>query len=141
MLQKNNLWPLSASAVLAIFIASTSANASNMDGSSDIICAVMNVVACVDDHECIQGNSKKFDVPEIMILDAKNKVVRASYESGHEAISPVKSIEVNGNHLILQGVEESRGWTIAINSKTGNMNGSGVGDSLGFLLFGNCTTL
>ena len=41
--------------------------------------------------------------------------------------------------LVLQGVENGRGWTAVINTKTGNMNGSGVGDDVSFLVHGTCT--
>jgi hypothetical protein len=38
-------------------------------------------------------------------------------------------------------VENGRGWNIAINTKTGRMSASGVGDAVSFLVFGACTAL
>ena len=141
LIKRKSTCALAAIVTTATIFISTGAVAKGLDGSSNIVCAVTDVVACVDELECVQGNTKKFDLPEIIIVDTQEKVVRAAYESGHKATSPVKILEINGDHLILQGVEESRGWTMAINSKTGKMNGSGVGDSLGFLLSGRCTAL
>jgi len=76
-----------------------------------------------------------------VILDAKKKVLRAAYESGHDAVSPVKSMERSGDHLVLQGVENGRGWEFAINTKSGHMSAAGVGDAVSFLGFGACTAL
>ena len=87
----------------------------------------------------MQGRADSFDLPGFVVLDAEKKVMRGSYESGNEAVSPVKNMERNGNHLVLQGVENSRGWDIAINAKTGLMSAAVVGDAISFLVFGACT--
>ena len=75
------------------------------------------------------------------MLDAKEKVMRTTRESGHNAVSPIKIMEHNGDLFILQGVENSRGWDIAINAKTGKMSAAGVGDGVSFLVHGTCTAL
>jgi len=133
-------WALSACLITATPFIATQAFAGGLDGSNDIACAVIDVVACVDDA-CTQGTVKSFDLPEFIILDSENKVLRAADESGHDEVSPVKNMELSGPHLILQGVENSRGWNIAIDTDTGDMSGSAVGDAVSFLVFGNCTTL
>lgn len=133
-------WALSACIISATPFMSTQA-APVLDGASDIVCSVVDVVACIEDSSCAQGTARSFDLPEFVILDTKKKVMRAAYETGQKAVSPVKNLERSGDHLILQGVENSRGWSIAINTKNGRMSASGVGDALSFLVFGACTTL
>ena len=130
---------IAACAVAATPFVSTAVSAEGLDGSSDIVCAVMHVVACMEDGACLEGQAKTFDLPALLVADAKNKVLRGTYESGHKAVSPVKNMERNGDHLVMQGVENSRGWDIAINAKTGKMSGSGVGDDVSFLVHGTCT--
>ena len=49
-------------------------------------------------------------------------------------------MQQSGDHLVLQGVENGRGWDMAINTRTGRMSASGVGDAVSFLAFGTCTT-
>ena len=128
-------------AVAATPFVSTVVSAEGLDGSSDAVCAVTHIVACLEDGTCLQGQAKTFDLPELVVLDARNKVLRGTHESGHKEVSPVKNMEHNGEHLILQGVENSRGWDIAINTKTGRMSGSSVGDGVSFLAHGTCTAL
>jgi len=132
---------VAACAVAATPFVSTAVTAEGLDGSSDAVCAVTHIVACLEDGVCLQGQAKTFDLPELVVLDARNKVLRGTHESGHKAVSPVKNMEHNGEHLVLQGVENSRGWDIAINTKTGRMSGSSVGDGVSFLAHGTCTAL
>ncbi len=132
---------VAACVVAATPFVASGVSAAGLDGSSDIVCAVTHVVACLDDGFCLQGQAKTFDLPELMVLDVKNKVMRGTHESGHNAVSPVKNMEHNGEHLVIQGVENSRGWDVAINAKTGKMSGSGVGDGVSFLAHGTCTAL
>ena len=113
--------------------------AAEIDGSKDIVCAVMEVVACVEDSPCVQNTARGFDLPELIVVDSKKKVLRATAESGQKATSPIKNMEIDGSHLIMQGVENSRGWNIAINTESGKMNGSTIGSDISFLIFGTCT--
>lgn len=134
-------WAIAVSIAVATPFVSSAVSAQEMDGSSDIVCAVMDVVGCAEEGACIKGRASNFDLPAFMILDAKKKVMRAAREDGHDAVSPVKNMERDGDHLLLQGVENGRGWNIAIDTKGGRMSASGVGDAVSFLVFGACTAL
>ena len=139
MHNKINSWALSACFFSATPFMATAVSAADVD--ANMVCAAMDVVACVDDSACIQGTAKSFDLPEFVIIDTKKKIMRADYESGHKGTSPVKTIEHSGEHLILQGIENSRGWSLAINTKSGDMSGALAGEGVSFLIFGNCTSL
>ena len=141
MRNKSFAWVFAASAMVATSFVSTAVAGGGMDGSKNIVCAVVDVVGCTEGGECMEGTAGSFGLPEFIILDAGKKVIRAAYESGHKGVSPVKNMESSGDHLVLQGVENSRGWNIAINTKTGRMSASGVGDAVSFLVFGACTAL
>jgi hypothetical protein len=132
---------VAACAVAATPFVSTVVSAEGIDGSSDVVCATTHIVACLEDGACLQGQAKTFDLPELLVLDAENKVIRGTYESGYKEVSPIKNMEHSGEHLIIQGVENSRGWNIAINAKTGSMSASMVGDGIGFLAHGTCMAL
>ena len=112
--------------------------AAELDGSKDIICAVNNAVACTKDDICLQGGASSFDLPEFVIIDAKRKVVRGTHGTEQDPASPIKSMERNGNHLILQGIENGRGWDVAVDTKTGKMSAAVVGDAISILAFGAC---
>ena len=134
-------WVFSACILSVAPLMTTESSAAGLDGSGNIVCATLDVVACVDGEACVQGRASTFDLPEFVILDTQKKVIRAAYESGHKGTSPIKTIERSGEHLILQGIEKSRGWNIAVNTKSGDMSGALAGEGVSFLIFGNCTSL
>ena len=43
--------------------------------------------------------------------------------------------------LILQGAENGRGWSMAIDEKSGEMTLTVAGDQVGFVVFGACMRL
>jgi hypothetical protein len=134
---------LSVSALAGTMLfASTAANAAEVfDGKSNFICATMDVIACVDGMICSKGQARDFEMPEFMTVDFKNKVINVTYDGGTEASSTIKNMEQSGNQLILQGVENDHGWSMAVHSETGRMSIGVVGHELSFSLFGACKVL
>jgi hypothetical protein len=41
--------------------------------------------------------------------------------------------------MILQGIEDGRGWSIIISEDTGKMTATASQDDVGFVIFGACT--
>ncbi len=111
------------------------------DGTSNFICATQGVMACVDGAICSRGQARDFDMPDFMMVDFKGKMIRATYDSGKEATSTIKNMESSGNQLILQGVENNHGWSVAVHRENGRMSAGAVGDEVSFTLFGACTVL
>ena len=126
-------------------IHSGSVNAKDaFDGSNNLICAAFDVSACLDSGVCTRGEARTFDMPEFMGVDFKKKVIHATYDGESEkdtADSPIKYSEISGTQLILQGVENDHGWTMAINQQNGRMNLAVVGDAVNFSIVGACTVL
>ena len=134
---------LSAAVFLGItLLASSSVNAKDkIDGSANLICAAFDVMACLDGGICSRGEARSFEMPEFMNVDFKKMTVHATYDDENEkkeASSPIKNSEVSGNQLILQGVENNHGWTMAIDQNNGRMSLAVVGDELTFSFFGAC---
>ena len=127
----------------ALLLASGVGNAAeSFDGSSKIICAALDVVGCVDGAKCLKGPARTFELPEFMTVDFKKKVVHVSYDGGtKEAESPIKNHQTTGTQLILQGVENGHGWSMAIHRSTGRMTTVAVGEDLSFSIFGVCKAI
>ena len=111
------------------------------DGTSNFICATQGVMACVDGAICSKGQARDFDMPDFMMVDFKGKVIRAFYDGDKEATSPIKNMESSGTQLILQGVENDHGWSVAVHRESGRMSTSVAGDEVSFILFGACHEL
>lgn len=141
MVNKIKLFSALAGIGVAAVMIPYGAYAGELDGSSNVVCATTDVVGCVDGPGCLQGHARTFELPEFMFIDFQQKVVRATRESGHKEVSPIKNLEQTGTQLILQGVENGHGWTISIDQKNGRMTTIASGQDLGFIIFGACTAL
>ena len=141
---KHSMRKISAAAVLGItMFASASVSAKDsIDGSKDLLCAVFDVMACVDGGHCTRGEASSFGLPPFMRVLVKEKVIRATYDGGAKtADSPIKNSSESGNQFILQGVENNHGWTMAIHRETGTMKVSSIGYEVSFTAFGGCQAL
>jgi len=134
-------WLSAAGVAAMVYLAPMPASAAGLDGTSNLICSAIDVVACAEGSACTMGQAKNFDLPQFVVIDVEASVVRATKHSGIEETSPVKNMEVSGKQLILQGIENGRGWGISINGETGDMAASVVGDAVSFLVHGACTPI
>jgi hypothetical protein len=120
---------------------SSGATADSFTGKTSAVCATVSVVACTDDLVCLQGNSRTFDLPTFMFIDVKENVIRTTAGSDESAESPIKTKEITENSVILQGFENHRGWTMAVDRSDASFNVSSTGPDVNFMITGNCTTL
>jgi hypothetical protein len=127
-----------------LFASSSVSAKDGIDGSKNLMCAAFDVTACLDTGLCSRGEARTFDMPEFMSVDFKKKVVIANYAIDSEkatATSPIKNLETSGNQLILQGVENNHGWTMAIHRESGRMSLAVVGYEVSFSIIGACKVL
>jgi hypothetical protein len=59
---------------------------------------------------------------------------------GEERTTKIENMEHSDGKLILQGTQNSKGWSIVITEITGNMTLSASDDRVGFVVFGACTS-
>jgi hypothetical protein len=120
-------------------LSAAGALAQGLDGSRNMTCAAVSVVACGDAHVCYHGLAKQFGLPEIMVVDVNKKLVRGTAESGYKQDSPIKHSETTGSQLVLQGVENGHGWSMAIDRTSGRMATVLSGELVSYMIFGTCT--
>jgi hypothetical protein len=134
---------LAASAVLALSLAGPATGAEEepmITGKKNLVCASQNIVVCGEGANCLQGTASDFELPTFMFVDFKSKSIRAVGEDS-AVTSPVKTYEVTDQTLIMQGYENHRGWTAAVNRMTGGFTVSATGPDMNFTIMGVCTTL
>mgnify|MGYP003572378821 CR=1 FL=1 len=134
---------LAGAAALAALIGATGASAEDpmITGKQNVICASQNIIACVDDAVCMQGKPSTFDMPTFMFVDVKTKAIRAVEADGSTVISPIKTHEVTEQSAIMQGYENHRGWTLAVDKMDGSFTLSATGPDINFMIMGACPQL
>jgi hypothetical protein len=128
---------------LAATLLSGGTSAAGLDGKANLVCAAIDVVGCANRSGCVEGQAQDFELPEFMLVDFEKKLIRATDESGHKEVSPIKNFEKTEKQMILQGVENQhhRGWSAAIDRQTGRITLSSGGPDVSFMIFGACTAL
>ncbi len=109
--------------------------------NKNMVCALSQVVGCVESNNCIDGLAKEFELPSLVTIDAQKKQLKSAFETGKAAYTSIENVKESDGHIVLQGAENGVGWTMSVNKETGKMQGSGVGNELSFLVFGSCTSL
>jgi hypothetical protein len=118
-----------------------SALAVNIDWSKPVICAVLRTVECGVSEDCKSGSAESIDVPQFLRIDLGKRRMTGIRPSGEQAATTAQTLEDLSDSLILQGIEEGRGWTAVIDKISGKMVASAAGSQAGFLVFGACTSL
>jgi hypothetical protein len=133
---------LTAFAVALTMVVAPGASAGKYDGSANLVCSTVGVVACTTRaSSCIRAHTSDFDLPDFLFVDLENKVVRATEDNVQTETSPIKSSERSEHQLLLQGFENDQGWTLAIARDDGQMTLTSTGPDVSFMIFGACTTL
>lgn len=127
--------------LLALTTFSGFATADKLNDSSKIVCSSVDVIACQHGANCVNGSSQSFELPNFMFIDFKGKSISAKNHAGKEFISPIKNFEVTESQLIIQGVENHRGWNAAIDRASGRLSVSSVGNEVSIMIFGACTKI
>lgn len=122
---------------LSATLLSAGTSAAGISGKNNLVCATVDVVACTS-SSCMRGPGPTFDMPTFMFVDAGKKLVHATNEQGEEVASPINNYEITENSIILQGLEDHRGWTAGIDRKSGALTLSSTGADVNFIIFGNC---
>lgn len=141
MRKRTTLSALALGVGLTTPLLSGGALGTGFDGKANLVCAATDVVGCMNGPGCQEGRARDFEVPQFMFIDVENKLVRARGESGKNATSPIKNFDQTEKQVILQGVENHRGWSMAIDRQTGQMTVTSAGADVSYMIFGACTTL
>jgi len=121
---------------LAGALVAGTAQAGDFDGSKKLICAPAVAMDCAVADECIRGMPDDMGAPTFIRIDFDKKEVK-----GTNNTSPVLHMEKSPEQVLLLGVEVGLGWTIAIDSETGQMHATLAGKDGAFVLIGFCTPL
>ena len=111
------------------------------DGSQPLLCAVIETFECSAGMECERGFAQSIDLPQFLRIDCKKKEISGTLENGRVKTTKIENMKPVADRLILHGVEEGVGWSIAIMEKSGKMVLSAAGESVGFTVFGACAPI
>jgi hypothetical protein len=110
------------------------------DGSSPLLCAVVDILECGAGNGCQDSTVEIANIPQFLRIDFENKMVSGTVESGEKREVGIKNSGRAEGKMVLQGGQGGRGWNMVIGEVTGRMSATISGDGFGFVIFGACTT-
>lgn len=131
--------PLFPCLVFPVCALATSAAAESFDGSKTLLCATVETIECGTRADCMAGSADSLRFPQFLNIDAQNKRISATRPDGTALNAAITQVASFDDRLVLQGVENSLGWSISINRNSGRMTAAIAGDQVVFTVFGACT--
>jgi hypothetical protein len=125
---------------LAAVLLPAGASAADLDGKLNLVCAAIDVIGCTNGPGCREGSANEFGLPQFMFVDFKKQEIHATDETGLDVVSEIKSSEITEQQIILQGIENHRGWSVTIDKGNGELTVTSSGAGVSFMVFGACTT-
>jgi hypothetical protein len=115
------------------------ARAADFDGSRKLLCAPTDAVQCEGAGECVRAEVEDLNVPRFLTIDFKNKELKGAVKgAADDEATPIQNVEKLENQVVLQGIQNGRGWSIVIDAASGDLSLAIAGDDISFVLFGVC---
>ena len=122
-------------ALCASFALTAVAPAAGFDGKSALECAPAALSECDTSAVCEIVPHEEVQLPDALKIDFAGKKV---FSSDGARSSPIHTVDVEETVLILQGSQNGRGWSIAIDRATGAMSGTIAEVAGAFVVTGTC---
>ena len=124
------------------FLALISASPVFADSVKDaerLLCVPGQVSHCVNGEACSSELPETENIPEFIEVDLKKKTLSATKASGQDRTTPILSQARSGGYIFLQGVENSRTFSMVISESTGDLTFVVATDGETASMFGGCT--
>ena len=118
---------------------STIAAAEDVRDSDRIVCATQEVILCVEHGDCFNLIPDDLSIPDFLVIDLKEKTLSTTDASPNPRTSEIDNLKQEGIRTYLQGVENERAYSLAIEMDTGLLTGSVLRDGVTVSVFGACT--
>lgn len=104
---------------LLTLLVTAPASADDVTGADHLLCAAARASECFADGVCLPGNPENWNAPRFVKIDFPEKMLRTTEASGQARATPIKNIEREGDRVFIQGVEESRAFSIVVDQDSG----------------------
>lgn len=126
--------------LVAVFLtAGAPAHADDLTGASTILCSAVQATRCELDDECQTGAPWNWNIPQFIVVDLDEKMLRTTEASGENRVTPIKNLDRAGGRILLQGAEAGRAFSFVITEATGRLSVAVAAEGQALAVFGACT--
>ena len=115
------------------------AQADNLEGVSEMICAPAEVHICIENDSCYATTPAELGIPDFVVIDTKKKTISTTKSSYQNRTTPFTSVTRNEGLIYLHGIEGERSFSFVIEEETGRMTVAVAHDGMSVSVFGACT--
>ena len=115
------------------------AQADNLEGVDNMICAAAQVQICIENDSCYSATAAELGVPDFVVIDTKKKLISTTKTSGLNRSTSFTSVSKSEGLIFLQGIEDGRAFSFVLDEQTGRMTVAVSRDGLTVSVFGACT--
>ena len=113
--------------------------ADDLTGADELLCSMSTALACDPLGECYSISPWELNVPQFVVVDLEDKMLRTTAASGENRETPIKNLERARGEIYLQGVQAGRAFSAVIIEATGELSIGVAMSGLGVVVFGACT--
>ncbi len=124
---------------LAFLLISSTSVADDISNSDKFLCSTSQLVVCFEDAECLSMLPGDVNVPQFVVVDTKKKLISTTKASGENRSTPIRTLIREESTIFLQGVEDGRAFSFAIEEQTGLLTVAVSRGGLTVSVFGACT--
>ena len=126
---------------LLLVLASGVALADDLKGASRIVCSAAQATVCADDGECETDLPWTWNIPQFIEIDLAGKMLATTKASGENRQTPIETMKREEGWIFLQGVENGRAFSFALEEETGLLTVAVARPGLTVSVFGACTPM
>lgn len=115
------------------------AQADNLEGIDEMLCAAAQVQICIENDTCYAATPASLGVPDFVVIDTGKKLISTTRASNENRSTSFTSVEKVDGLIYLQGIEGGRAFSFVIDEATGRMTVAVSRDGLSVSVFGACT--
>ncbi len=115
------------------------AQADNLEGVKEMLCAVSQVQICIENDTCYSALPAELNVPDFVVINPGKKTLKTTKASNQNRSTSFSSVERDNGLIYLQGMENGRAFSFVIDETSGRMTVAISRDGVSVSVFGACT--
>ena len=117
------------------------AAADDLKGADALLCTAVQATLCTEDGDCVVDNPWSLNIPQFLEVSFKDKKISTTRASGENRATPMRTLERDGDLIIIQGVENARAFSLVISESNGMLSAAVARDGKAVSVFGACTPM
>lgn len=113
--------------------------ADDLRGADRFLCSTLQATVCFADGECGMVIPADLNIPQFIIVDTKAAMLRTTAASGANRESRTDPVKRVDGHVVMQGFEAGRAFSLMIREESGQAAFASVADDRSVIVFAACT--